>query len=209
MRTATTNLPHTSSYYAATAKYPQRYPQLSESISADVCIVGGGFSGVNSAIELAQRGYSVVLLESNKVGWGASGRNGGELIRGIGHGIEQFTNQIGREGVDAINQMGVEAVQIVKDRVGEFNIDCDLAMGYCDLALKPAHIKELQEDFDALTASGYPHDIKMLSKADLADVIGSGSLYGRHARHGKWSLTPTQLSGGRSGRRSVIGRANL
>ncbi|PMN67524.1 NAD(P)/FAD-dependent oxidoreductase [Enterovibrio norvegicus] len=196
MRTATTNLPHTSSYYAATAKYPQRYPQLSESISADVCIVGGGFSGVNSAIELAQRGYSVVLLESNKVGWGASGRNGGELIRGIGHGIEQFTNQIGREGVDAINQMGVEAVQIVKDRVGEFNIDCDLAMGYCDLALKPSHIKELQEDFDALTASGYPHDIKMLSKADLPDVIGSDRYTGGMLDMGSGHLHPLNLVAG-------------
>ncbi|MEZ9525425.1 NAD(P)/FAD-dependent oxidoreductase [Enterovibrio norvegicus] len=196
MRTVTTNLPHTSSYYAATAKYPQRYPQLSESISADVCIVGGGFSGVNSAIELAQRGYSVVLLESNKVGWGASGRNGGELIRGIGHGIEQFTNQIGREGVDAINQMGVEAVQIVKDRVGEFNIDCDLAMGYCDLALKPAHIKELQEDFDALTASGYPHDIKMLSKADLPDVIGSDRYTGGMLDMGSGHLHPLNLVAG-------------
>ncbi|MBE1274956.1 NAD(P)/FAD-dependent oxidoreductase [Enterovibrio baiacu] len=196
MCTATTNLPHTSSYYAATAKYPQRYPQLSESISADVCIVGGGFSGVNSAIELAQRGYSVVLLESNKIGWGASGRNGGELIRGIGHGIEQFTNQIGREGVDAINQMGVEAVQIVKDRVDEFNIDCDLAMGYCDLALKPAHIKELQEDFDALTASGYPHDIKMLSKADLAEVIGSDRYTGGMLDMGSGHLHPLNLVAG-------------
>ncbi|WP_232313176.1 NAD(P)/FAD-dependent oxidoreductase [Enterovibrio coralii] len=167
MGTPLSQLPHTQSYYAATAKYPQRYPELSEAVTVDVCIVGGGLSGVNAAIELAKKGFSVALLEANKIGWGASGRNGGELIRGIGHGIEQFTNQIGREGVDAINQMGVEAVQIVKDRVDEFNIDCDLVMGYCDLALKPSHMKELQDDFDDLTENAIPMKYVCLISQDL------------------------------------------
>ncbi|MDD1783083.1 FAD-binding oxidoreductase [Enterovibrio sp. ZSDZ35] len=193
MGTPLFQLPHTQSYYAATAKYPQRYPELTEAITVDVCIVGGGLSGINCALELAQRGYSVALLEANKIGWGASGRNGGELIRGIGHGIEQFTNQIGREGVDAINQMGVEAVQIVKDRVDEFNIDCDLVMGYCDLALKPSHMKELQEDFDSLAESGYPHETRMLSKADLSEVIGSERYIGGMLDMGSGHLHPLNL----------------
>ncbi|ATF08893.1 NAD(P)/FAD-dependent oxidoreductase [Candidatus Enterovibrio altilux] len=186
-------LPHTQSYYAATIKYAQRYPTLSEHIPADVCIVGGGFSGVNSAIELAQRGYSVVLLESNKIGWGASGRNGGELIRGMGHSIEKFTNQIGCDGVNAINQMSIEAVQIVKDRIGEFNIDCDLEMGYCALALKSSHIRELTKDFELLTQSGYPYEIKMLSKAALAEVIGSNRYIGGMLDMGSGHLHPLNL----------------
>ena len=84
---------HADSYYFSTLKYQQSYPMLHESIEADVCIVGGGFSGISSAIELAERGYNVVLLEAYKVGWGASGRNGGQMIRGIGHDIEGFRNK--------------------------------------------------------------------------------------------------------------------
>lgn len=111
------------SFYHATANALEALPQLKERISADVCIVGGGFSGINTAIELAERGFEVVLLEAKRIGWGASGRNGGELIRGIGHNVEQFRNEIGSEGVEAIERMGFEAVEIVRNRVAKHNID--------------------------------------------------------------------------------------
>ncbi|OEE67917.1 FAD-dependent oxidoreductase [Enterovibrio norvegicus FF-33] len=205
MASTSSKLAHTQSYYAATAKYPQRYPELTESITADICIVGGGFSGVNSAIELALRGYSVVVLEANKIGWGASGRNGGELIRGIGHGIEQFTNQIGKDGVEAINQMGVEAVEIVKDRVGAFNIDCDLTMGYCDLALKPAHMKELEDDFNGLKQSGYAHEIRMLDKEAMPEVIGSERYIGGMLDMGSGHLHPLNLVTGEAAAAASLG----
>ena len=74
---------HVKSYYAATANDGTRYPQAKGDMRADVCVVGGGFSGVSSALTLAERGYSVVLLESHRIGWGASGRNGGQMIAGI------------------------------------------------------------------------------------------------------------------------------
>ena len=84
------NAAHTSSYYAATVNCSATFPALKSSETADVCIVGGGFSGVATALELAERGYKVILLEAKRIGWGATGRNGGQLIRGIGHGVEQF-----------------------------------------------------------------------------------------------------------------------
>ncbi len=92
---------HAASYYAASS-----HPH--------VCVVGGGFSGLNTAIELAERGLSVVLLEASKIGWGASGRNGGQLIRGVGHGLEQFTDIIGQDGVHQLKRLGLEAVEIVR-----------------------------------------------------------------------------------------------
>ena len=76
------------------------------------------FSGLNTAIELAQKGLSVVLLEAHKIGWGASGRNGGQLIRGVGHDVEQFAAVIGAQGVRELKLMGLEAVDIVRQRVG-------------------------------------------------------------------------------------------
>ncbi|MCE6983035.1 FAD-binding oxidoreductase, partial [Pseudomonas frederiksbergensis] len=82
---------HTASYYAASSAPQANYPQLQGELSCDICVVGGGFSGLNTAIELAERGLNVILLEARKIGWGASGRNGGQLIRGVGHGLEQFT----------------------------------------------------------------------------------------------------------------------
>ena len=101
---------HAPSYYAATATRQTDYPTLSGSVQVDVCIVGGGFTGLNSAIELAERGYKVAVVEARKMGWGASGRNGGQLIRGVGHGVEQFEKHIGSEGVLATKHMGLEAV---------------------------------------------------------------------------------------------------
>jgi glycine/D-amino acid oxidase-like deaminating enzyme len=183
--------PH--SYYVDTAKEIYAHLQLEGNISADVCIVGGGFSGINTAIELAQRGMSVVLLEAKRIGWGASGRNGGELIRGIGHDPSQFHSEIGTEGVQAIQQMGFEAVEIVRNRIQEHSIDCDLQMGYCDLAVKPRHMDELEEEFSALKAMGYQQEIKLLTKPQLGEVIGSDFYQGALVDMGSGHLHPLNL----------------
>lgn len=82
---------HTGSYYAATVNEKTDYPVLEGTVSADICVVGAGFTGVSAALTLAERGYSVALVEANRVGWGASGRNGGQLINGInGLGLLYF-----------------------------------------------------------------------------------------------------------------------
>ena len=74
---------HTGSYYAATVNQVTDYPTLQGDQSADVCIVGAGFTGISTALHLAERGYTVCVVEANRVGWGASGRNGGQIIGGI------------------------------------------------------------------------------------------------------------------------------
>ena len=73
---------HTESYYAATANHLDPFPQLTESIDTEVCIIGGGFTGLSAALHLAEAGISCVLLEAEKLGWGASGRNGGQVAIG-------------------------------------------------------------------------------------------------------------------------------
>ncbi|MGL5993509.1 MAG: NAD(P)/FAD-dependent oxidoreductase, partial [Aeromonas sobria] len=111
---------HVASYYAATRNDQQQWPELEGEHKADVCIIGGGFTGLNTAINLADAGYKVVLLEANRIGWGASGRNGGQLIRGIGHDTSQFARWIGEQGVRELDLMGLEAVQLVRERVERF-----------------------------------------------------------------------------------------
>ena len=183
-----------ASFYFATAKELHQHPTLEGSLEVDVCIVGGGFSGLNTAIELRQRGFSVALLEAKRIGWGASGRNGGELIRGIGHDAGQFRNEIGDEGVKAIEQMGFEAVEIVRQRVAEHNIDCDLQLGYCDLAVKPRHMDELQQEYDALKQQGYQQEIKLLDQSQIGEVIGSDFYQGALVDMGSGHLHPLNLA---------------
>ena len=117
---------HTQSWYAATANYGGNYPILDGEQHTDVAVVGGGFTGVNTALELAERGYDVALLEANRLAWGASGRNGGQIIGGVGHTPERFRKTIGDEGVRTIHDLGVECVEIIRERVARYDINCDI-----------------------------------------------------------------------------------
>ena len=136
---------HTHSYYAATANWPSDYPQLEGDISTDVVVVGGGFSGVSTAVELSERGFKVVLIEANRIGWGATGRNGGQVIGGVGNNPSAFRRTIGDDGVKAVEAMGVECVDIIRDRVAKYQIDCDLKWGYCEVGLKRSHLRDYRE----------------------------------------------------------------
>ncbi len=115
-------LDHVNSYYAATAGDRTRFPKAQGAMQADVCVVGGGFSGVASALTLAERGLKVVLLEQNRIGWGASGRNGGQMIAGISgeHNIERQLGAQGRELLRAIRYRGHE---IIEGRVAKYGTD--------------------------------------------------------------------------------------
>ena len=199
------NTQHAASYYAASANRQLAYPSLRGELSADVCIVGGGFSGLNTAIELAQKGFSVVLLEAHKIGWGASGRNGGQLIRGIGHGLEQFESIIGADGVRELKLMGLEAVEIVRRRIAQFTIDCDLTWGYCDLANKPSHLEGFAADMAALKSLGYRHELRLLQPEQMHEVVGSDRYVGGLIDMGSGHLHPLNLALGEAAAAQSLG----
>ncbi|UFH49502.1 NAD(P)/FAD-dependent oxidoreductase [Pseudomonas sp. KNUC1026] len=185
---------HTASYYAASVGKAPAWPALDGDVQADVCVIGGGFSGLNTAIELAERGMSVVLLEGHRIGWGASGRNGGQLIRGVGHDVEQFHNTLGSEGVLALKQMGLEAVEIVRERVQRHAIDCDLVWGYCDLANKPREYEGFAADQSELHSLGYRHEVRLIPQQDLHTVIGVQGYAGAMLDMGSGHLHPLKLA---------------
>ncbi|MDN5595330.1 MAG: FAD-binding oxidoreductase, partial [Pseudomonas sp.] len=185
---------HTASYYAASSVPQPDYPTLTGEVNADVCVIGGGFSGLNTALELAERGFRVVLLEARKIGWGASGRNGGQLIRGVGHGLDQFTQVIGSDGVRQMKLMGLEAVEIVRERVERFQIPCDLTWGYCDLANKPRDLQGLAEDAEELRSLGYRHEVRLLQASEMGTVIGSDRYVGGMIDMGSGHLHPLNLA---------------
>jgi glycine/D-amino acid oxidase-like deaminating enzyme len=185
---------HAASYYAASSVAQPERPALGGAITADVCVVGGGFSGLNAAIELAERGLRVVLLEARQIGWGASGRNGGQLIRGVGHGLQQFKKIIGDDGVRDLKLMGLEAVEIVRERVAKYAIDCDLAWGYCDVANKPADLQGFVEDAEELRSLGYAHELRLLQPDEMHLVVGSQRYVGGLVDMGSGHLHPLNLA---------------
>ncbi|HEC52132.1 hypothetical protein LCGC14_0180160 [marine sediment metagenome] len=196
---------HAPSYYAASANRQLSLPVLQGEEQADVCIIGGGFTGLNTAIELAQKGMSVVLLEAHQIGWGATGRNGGQIIRGVGHDVDQFEKQIGAEGVRNLKLMGIEAVDIVKRRVTELSIDCDLTMGYCDLANKPAHMESFLADKADLESLGYSHEMRMIERDQLHTVVNSDRYIGGMTDMGSGHLHPLNLALGEAAAAQQLG----
>ncbi|SDI34512.1 NAD(P)/FAD-dependent oxidoreductase [Pseudomonas panipatensis] len=196
---------HAPSYYAATVSRRIECPPLAGEEQADVCIIGGGFSGLNTAIELAERGFSVVLLEAHKIAWGASGRNGGQLIRGVGHGVEQFESVIGKDGVRQLKLMGLEAVEIVRQRVEKYAIDCDLTWGYCDLANKASDIEGFREDYEELKRLGYAHELRLIDKAQMRSIVGADCYVGGLVDMGSGHLHPLNLALGEAAAAQSLG----
>ena len=184
---------HARSYYRASAKAMPERPSLGADLSVDVCVIGGGFTGVNTAIELAQRGLSVILLEARRIGWGASGRNGGQLIRGIGHDVSGFAKYVGEEGVRYLERAGIESVALVGERIREHGIDCDLRWGFCELANTPAQFAAFQGEQEHLAAMGYTHETRLVSPQDMQQVVGSTVYAGGLVDMGSGHLHPLNL----------------
>lgn len=164
---------HAESYYAASANWQTDYPELEGDIEVDVVIVGGGFSGVATALELGELGYKVALLEANRIGWGASGRNGGQIIGGYGQNPSAFKANIGSEGVEVVENMGVECVEIIKQRIEKYKIDCDLKWGYCEVGLRKRHLKDYREWADK------DPKIQLLDRDELKQYINSDVYLGQ------------------------------
>ncbi|MFF7706530.1 FAD-dependent oxidoreductase [Pseudomonas sp. NPDC007930] len=196
---------HAASYYAASAGPLPQYPTLQGEEQADVCIIGGGFTGLNTAIELAERGLRVVLLEGRRIGWGASGRNGGQLIRGVGHELEQFEGVLGKEGVTELQRMGLEAVGIVRQRIQRYAIDCDLVWGYCDLANRAQEYDAFAGELCGLRQLGYEQDMRLVPPEELPGLIASNAYAGALFDGGSGHLHPLKLALGEANAASQLG----
>ncbi|WP_261844376.1 NAD(P)/FAD-dependent oxidoreductase [Aliamphritea ceti] len=171
------------SYYSATANVSQTLAgiqgqALRGETEADVCIVGAGFTGLSAALHLAQKGYSVVLLDAEKVGWGASGRNGGQVCQGQNMDHEDMIDKVGRQAADSLWDMSVESVELVKSLIAEHQIECDLKQGVLHVAAKPGHVEEIRESVEyKRNVIGYK-DIEYVDTSDVQSMLGTDRYHG-------------------------------
>ncbi len=139
--------PPAPSYYAASADSPVSHlrPSLQGEVRADVVVVGGGIAGTSAALHLAKRGYTVALLEARFVGYGASGRSGGQTIFGLAAGQKALAAQVGRSDARRLFDLSIEALDCTQDLIRNYAIDCDYQGNHVHVATKRRHIHELQD----------------------------------------------------------------
>nr|WP_300309171.1 FAD-binding oxidoreductase [Halomonas sp.] len=200
-RDSSRSSPHSSSYcssyYAATIHQASDYPQLEGDQRVDVAIIGGGFTGVNIAIELAERGFQVALVEANKIGWGASGRNGGQVtgsLSGQDAMLKQLSNRLGQEDAeDFVWNLRWRGHRIIRQRIDKYAIPCDLKFGHLQAAYKPSHINELRRDYEASQQHEIGQHVEWLDAPATANVIGTSLYHGAIRNNFNMHLHPLNL----------------
>jgi gamma-glutamylputrescine oxidase len=161
------------SWYTASANQDLSFPILEGDVDADVCIVGGGYTGLSSAIHLRERGYNVVLLEAEKIAWGASGRNGGHCSTGQRTDQEALEETLGKDHARRLWDLGLEAVDTVCELVDRFEIDCELKSGDLHVAAKPSHVEELKRYAHKLRRDYDYEKARFVEKDELETMTSS------------------------------------
>jgi gamma-glutamylputrescine oxidase len=165
------------SYYEATATRPPISAALTGLVEADVCVIGGGYAGLTAALELAERGYSVALLEAQSLGWGASGRNGGQALVGFGYtGQEALESQLPAADARRAWNISVEAMQLLRTRIARHAIECDYVAGHLSLAVNARKGRRLEEWVNHV-ASAYDYSLQPVSAAEVGSWIASERFY--------------------------------
>ena len=178
---------YVQSYYAATAPVAQPLAALGADVVADVCVVGGGIAGCSAALTLAERGYRVALLEAQRVGWGASGRNGGQVMFGTAADQSELERSIGIADARKVWDISFAALQWLKQRIERHLIDCDWVNGELFVAIKPRQWRHLQDwQHDLATKYGYT-STRLIERAELNTLLATrryvGALYDPSCGH--------------------------
>lgn len=168
--------PRTATYYTATLNEDTAYPTLQGTVRADVAIIGGGFTGIATAVELAERNYTVAVVDAKRIGWGASGRNGGQVtgsLSGEGALRKDLRSRLGSEADDFIWNLRWRGQRIIEERVRRYGIQCDLKHGHIQAAMKAAHVDELKALYAEAQERGMGADVVLLDAAAMREHLES------------------------------------
>ncbi|XZZ87781.1 NAD(P)/FAD-dependent oxidoreductase [Microbulbifer sp. JMSA004] len=163
-------------------------------MEADVCIIGGGYTGLSSALHLAERGYCVVLLEANRIGWGSSGRNGGHVGVGQRRSQGDLEAMFGFDMAKQLWDLSIDAVQLVESLIVRHRIPCDLKRGIMHLAAKASHDKYLKGETDKLRERYGYRQVEYIEKKEVRELVGSERYLGAQIDFGSLHLHPLNFA---------------
>lgn len=171
-------------------------------------MIGGGYTGVATALALAEQGVDVALVEQNVIGWGASGRNGGQVLGGFGPELSEYDKYVkvyGAPAAETMWQEGISCVDLVRRNVERYGIECDLTWGYFDAAMNAREMRDLLEDKAELEQRGYPHQLETVDQAGLKSVVGSDRYVGGLVNMGWGHCHPLDLVRGEARAAEALG----
>ncbi len=163
---------HVRSYYSATAKGLTSHPSLDESIDCDVCVIGGGFTGLSTALNLAERGCDVVVLESRRTAWGASGRNGGQVGTGLNQSQFEIEREYGWARAKLLWDMCEEAKAEVRNRIDRHAIDCDYKPGVLGVAVTSSDARAYEKQVEHLQSRYLCDSIHYVDRRQIQSILG-------------------------------------
>ena len=182
------------SYYAATATPLPEQPSLQSNVRADVCVVGAGLAGLSAALELADMGYKVVVLEGRRIAWGASGRNGGQAIAGYACEQTPLEKQLGLADAKKAFNLTLEGLDLMRARIKKHRIACDWTDGYMTVSVKPESTPELLDSVAYMRDTyDYPH-LQAISPQELPQWLASKRYHGGVLDHNSAHLHPLKYA---------------
>ena len=163
---------HTGSYYAASANPSPERPSLQGSHETDVCVIGAGYTGISTALFLLEHGFRVTVLEAAKVGYGASGRNGGQIVNSYSRDIDVIEKTLGPDQARLLGDAAFEGGRIIRDRVKRYDIQCDLKNGGVFAAFNEKQMNHLRAQKQLWERYGHS-ELQMLDTAGIRDVVNT------------------------------------
>ncbi|KAA0873617.1 NAD(P)/FAD-dependent oxidoreductase [Nitrincola tapanii] len=181
------------SYYAASATPCPTRPSLEQDLEVDVCVIGAGYTGLSTALFLAEAGYRVAVLEAASVGWGASGRNGGQIVNSFSRDLDSIAKQTSAPHLALLSRMAFEGAQIIRQRVAQYQIPCDLKEGGIFAAITRKHLHHLEAQQALWRAHGY-EQLELLDHDGIRRYVGSERYLGGALDHTGGHIHPLNLA---------------
>ena len=174
--------PYAPTYYAATANPVPQRPTLQGDVETDICIIGAGYTGLSTGLFLAENGFKVTIVEAAKIGFGASGRNGGQIVNSYSRDIDTIEKQVGMDGAKVLGQMAFEGNRIIRERIAKYSIKCDLKDVGVFAAFTTKQMGHLEHQ-QKLWAR-YGHDqVELLDKKQMSEIVGTDIYIGGSIDH--------------------------